>query len=35
MLNLKCKFTLTGNKIRELSKFRLMSKKEIKSDYNM
>lgn len=32
---MKYKFTLTGNEIRELLKDGLMSKKEIKSDYNM
>lgn len=33
---MKYKFTkITGNEIRELLKDRLMSKKEIKSDYNM
>ena len=32
---MKYKFTLTGNEIRELLKDRLMSKKEIKSNYNM
>ena len=32
---MKYKLTLTGNEIRELLKDRLMSKKEIKSDYNV
>ena len=32
---MKYKFTLTGNETRELLKDRLMSKKEIKSDYNV
>ena len=31
---MKYKCTLTGNEIRELLKDRLMSKKEIKSDFN-
>lgn len=31
---MKYKFTVTGNEIRELLKDRLMSKKEIESDYN-